>query len=83
MIEKARKLDPSGEYRLVPDDDFTSLENEYFDLILSAFTFDNIPGWDLKVRAFRALGRLLTSLGKIVSAVSAPEIYTHEWASFS
>lgn len=83
MIDKARKLDPSGDYRLVPDDDFSNLGNGPFDLILSAFTFDNIPGWDLKVRLFRDLGSLLTSPGKIVSIVSAPEIYTHEWASFS
>jgi hypothetical protein len=83
LFAKARKLDPSGDYRLVPDDDFSNLGNGPFDLILLAFTFDNIPGWDLKVRLFRDLGSLLTSPGKIVSIVSAPEIYTHEWASFS
>lgn len=83
MIEKARKLDPGGDYRLVPDDDFSGLENESFDLILSAFAFDNIPGWDLKVRLFQDFCRLLASSGKILNIVSAPEIYTHEWVSFS
>ena len=85
MIEKALEFDKGGDYRLVEDDDFTSLENERsrFDLIFSGFTFDNIAGWDLKVRLFRDLGRLLSASGKIVSIVSAPEIYTHEWASFS
>lgn len=83
MIAQARELDPEGDYRLTADDDFSSLSNDHFDLVLSAFTFDNIPGWELKVRLFRDLGKLLHEAGKIVSIVSAPEIYTHEWATFS
>lgn len=83
MIAKARELDAAGDYRLVEDDDLSGLNAGSYDLVLSAFTFDNIPGWDTKVRLFRDLGRLLNSAGKIVSVVSAPEIYTHEWASFS
>ena len=38
--------DPSGDYRLVPDDNFDEFEAGAFDLVLSAFTFDNIPGRD-------------------------------------
>jgi hypothetical protein len=38
---------------------------------------------DKKVKNFREFGRLLNSDGRIVSLVSSPEIYTHEWASFS
>ena len=83
MIVKARELDRNGDYRLVKNDDFNGLEMGSYDLILSAFTFDNIPGWDLKVRLFRDLGRLLNAAGKTVNIVSTPEIYTHEWASFS
>lgn len=83
MIAKARALDVSGDYRLVEDDDFSHFDLASFDLVLSAFTFDNIPGWELKVRLFRDLGRLLKPSGKLISIVSAPEIYTHEWASFT
>jgi hypothetical protein len=36
-----------------------------------------------KVRIFRELGRLLKNEGRIISVVSSPEIYVHEWASFS
>jgi hypothetical protein len=36
-----------------------------------------------KVRNFRELGRLLKNEGRIIEVVSSPEIYTHEWASFS
>jgi len=50
---------------------------------LAAFTFDNIPTMEKKVRLFRGLGSLLESHGRIVSLVSSPEIYMHEWASFS
>jgi ubiquinone/menaquinone biosynthesis C-methylase UbiE len=82
MLRIARGADPSGDYRLVPDDNFDELAVGTFDLVLSAFTFDNIPG-ALKVRIFRDLGKLLAPNGTIVSIVSSPEIYLHEWASFS
>jgi ubiquinone/menaquinone biosynthesis C-methylase UbiE len=42
MLARARDLDPKGDYRLVPDGDLSSLEANAFDLILSAFTFDNV-----------------------------------------
>jgi SAM-dependent methyltransferase len=83
MIRKAMEIDPSGVYHLISDADFSAWPNQTFDLILSVFTFDNIPGMDRKVAIFRELRRLLNSGGRIVSLVSAPEIYTHEWASFS
>ncbi len=83
MIAKARQLDPGGDYRLVKDDDFSQFGTGAYDLVLSAFTFDNILGFETKVRLFRDLGALLKTSGKLVSIVSSPEIYRHEWASFS
>jgi SAM-dependent methyltransferase len=88
MIRKARELDPSGDYRRlssdqVPGDDLGSLRSETYDLALAAFTFDNIAGRDNKVRILRDLGRLLNQDGRLVLIVSRPEIYIHEWASFS
>jgi SAM-dependent methyltransferase len=83
MIKKARELDPEGDYRLVRDGDFSQFEPCIFDLVLSMFTFDNIPTMEKKVTNFRGLGSLLKSKGRIVNVVSSPEIYTHEWASFS
>jgi len=82
MLRIARGLDPSGDYRLVPGDNFHELDVEAFNLVLSAFTFDNIPG-ATKTRIFSDLAKLLAPNGTMVSLVSAPEIYTHEWASFS
>ena len=83
MIRKARELDPSGDYRLVPGDDLSALPAGTCDLVLAAFTFDNIAGRDKKANILRDLGRLLKREGKLVLIVSRPEIYTHEWASFS
>jgi len=83
MIAKAHELDPDGDYRLVPNDDFSGLESAAYDLITSLFTFDNIPGFDTKLRIFRDLATLLRPSGKLINVVSAPEIYLHEWASFS
>jgi len=82
MLRIARALDPPGDYRCLPGDNFDEAELGAFDLVLSAFTFDNIPG-PMKTRIFRALAKLLTPNGTMVSLVSSPEIYTHEWASFT
>lgn len=83
MIHKARELDSSGDYRMVPGDDLTSFQTESYDLILAAFTFDNIAGRENKIRILQDLVRLLKSKGRLVQIVSRPEIYTHEWVSFS
>jgi SAM-dependent methyltransferase len=83
MLARARERDPQGEYRLVPDGDLASLSPDTFDLVLSAFTFDNIPTMEKKVALFRSLKRLLKANGRIVNLVSSPDIYINEWASFS
>ena len=83
MLTLARKRDPDGEYRLVPDGNLDRFAADTYDLVLSAFTFDNIPTMEKKVLLFQSLKRLLNRNGRIVSVVSSPEIYVNEWASFS
>jgi SAM-dependent methyltransferase len=83
MIDQARAIDPHGDYRLINNDDLDALEDSGFDLVLSAFTFDNIPSVDRKVRLFVELAKKLRDGGRIVSLVSSPDIYIHEWASFT
>lgn len=83
MLARARARDPEGRYRLVPDGDLGGLTPGSYDLILSAFTFDNIPTLEKKVLLLGGLKRLLREGGRIVNLVSSPEIYVHEWASFS
>jgi SAM-dependent methyltransferase len=83
MLVQARARDPQGDYRRVETDGLGALGAGEFDVVLAAFTFDNIPTYDQKVELFRALNHLLAAGGKIINLVSAPEIYLHEWASFS
>ncbi|MBU0509780.1 methyltransferase domain-containing protein [bacterium] len=83
MLERARLKDPVGEYRCVDEDGLSALGDSAFDLILSAFTFDNIPTSEKKVRLLDGLRNLLKPEGRIVNLVSSPDIYTHEWASFT
>lgn len=83
MLALARERDPAGEYLLVPDGDLGALPAEAHDLVLSVFTFDNVPTLEKKVTLFESLRRLLNDQGRIVNLVSTPEIYVHEWASFS
>ena len=83
MLVRAREKDPDGDYRLVLDDELPGLEPCTFDVILSAFTFDNISEMENKVALLTALRRLLADDGRMVNLVSSPEIYVNEWASFS
>ncbi|MFO7652752.1 MAG: methyltransferase domain-containing protein [Candidatus Krumholzibacteriia bacterium] len=83
MVTVARERDPEGDYRVLAGGGLTALPAGGFDLVQSAFTFDNIPGHDRKVQLFAGLRRLLAPGGRLVNIVSTPEIYTHEWATFS
>jgi SAM-dependent methyltransferase len=83
MLNQAQAANPGGDYRLVEDGSLHNLEGESFDLVLSVFTFDNIPTMEKKVALFSQLGDMLREDGVIVSVVSDPDIYVNEWASFS
>jgi SAM-dependent methyltransferase len=83
MIELARRADPAGNYQLIEDGDFGGLPAGGFDLILSAFAFDNIADVARRVRLLRGLRELLCPGGRIIVLGSTPEVYTHEWASFT
>ena len=82
MLDQARTLDPSGEYYLVRDSIAGEFAPGSFDIILAAFTFDNMPT-ESKANALSALRTLLASDGCLLLVVSSPAIYVNEWASFS
>ncbi len=83
MLKQARARDPEGDYRLIEDGGIHQLQARVYDLVLSVFTFDNIPTMEKKITLLGSLRRLLKNEGKLVSVVSSPEIYTHEWTSFT
>lgn len=82
MVERARLADPGGDYRLLGDDGLAGLDEGDFDLVFSAFTFDNVPD-QRKAGILRAMRHRTAVRGRLVSLVSAPDIYVNEWASFS
>ncbi len=82
MLDQARARDPKGDYRLVADGILSGFGSGTFDVILAAFTFDNVPD-TRKSSALRELRRLLAPAGRLFLVVSAAAIYQHEWASFS
>lgn len=83
MLKKAREMDPNGNYLQIDNGDFSVFNTNAFDVIQSIFTFDNIPGWENKIKIFSEMNRMLKPDGIIINLVSSPEIYFHEWASFS
>src|SRR5262245_57224204 len=82
MLDHARGIDTSGEYHLIRDSIASEFAPESFDIILAAFTFDNMPN-EAKAKVLSAMRILLAPRGCLLLVVSAPEIYLHEWASFS
>jgi SAM-dependent methyltransferase len=83
MLEEARRRDPAGDYRQVAVGDLHVLAGTSFDLVFAAFTFDNIPTDAAKAASVAALRAILAPAGHLIVIVSSPEIYVHEWASFS
>jgi len=83
MISKAKDLDPQGDYRLIDPVDLDQFTRHEFDLILAAFTFDNIPTVEEKLANLQAMKAALKDCGRIILLVSSPDIYTYEWLSFS
>ncbi|MGI9516972.1 MAG: class I SAM-dependent DNA methyltransferase [Pirellulaceae bacterium] len=83
MVARARELDDQGEYLVIGEGDLEILETRMFDVVLSAFTFDNIPSREQKTKCLQSLHQVLKDDGCIINLVSSPEIYIHEWASFS
>lgn len=83
MLSKARELDPTGDYRKADGDTLNGFPTGSYDLVLSVFTFDNIPAEREKVALFSSLRDLLKGSGRIVSVVSSPDIYVNEWTSFT
>jgi len=83
MIKLAKERDPEGVYELVENGKYEYPGSGKYDLIQSVFTFDNIPGWNNRTEILRSLAELLNRRGRIICLDSSPELYTHEWASFS
>jgi SAM-dependent methyltransferase len=83
MIKLAQAAEPGGEYRKIENNGLIPPDLGTFDLVLAVFTFDNIPTWERKISLFSGLRDRCNATGHIVSLVSSPEIYTHEWASFT
>jgi ubiquinone/menaquinone biosynthesis C-methylase UbiE len=82
MIQIAKKIDPEGNYQLINDGDFSVFSSNSFDLVLSSFTFDNIP-MEKKQNFFTNISGLLNEDGIFINLVCSPEMYTNEWTSFS
>jgi SAM-dependent methyltransferase len=83
MISMARKLDPEGNYQTVGNGNYRHLGPGIYDLVLSVFTFDNIPGWENRTSILTGLKEVLKPSGRMILLDSSPELYINEWASFS
>lgn len=83
MITLAKKIDPTGDYRIVKNGLLDSFEDNTFDLIQSIFTFDNVPTEELKIQLFSEFRRILKPDGIMINLVSSEKLYVNDWASFN
>ncbi len=83
MLRRARAQDKGGEYFRIIDGELSPIKSDSYDFVLSAFTFDNIPTAEKKLRNLIEIKRILKPGGVIVNLVSSPDIYVNEWASFT
>jgi len=83
MVRKARDLDPAGDYRVVTDGDHADLGFNSYNLVLSVFTFDNIPSAERRATLLLGLKRLLAANGRIILLDATPELYGRDWGSFT
>lgn len=83
MVALARSRDPGGDYVVIGDGDLAPCPPASYDLALCMFTFDNIPGVEHRVHLLAELRARLKPTGTLVLVDSTPELYTHEWTSFS
>ena len=83
MLDKAKVTDPNGSYQLINNGDFSDLQKNSYDLIISIFTFDNIPGVKNRANIMKVLKDLLNTEGTLILLDSTPELYVNEGASFS
>ena len=81
MLDQARARDPSGDYYFFRDSIAGEFAPGSFDIILAAFTFDNMPT-EAKTDALSAPRTLLVLERCLLLVVSSPAIYVNEWASF-
>jgi SAM-dependent methyltransferase len=83
MVRMAVGIDPDGDYFAIEDGELDCISQGSADVVLSAFTFDNIPSWEGKRRSLHAIKGVLKNDGIFINLVSSPELYRHEWASFT
>ena len=83
MLRMARERDPGGTYLLVHDDAETGWPDGPFDLALAAYPFDNIADVAHRRRLLDAIRRRLAADGRLIVIASAPDLYAHEWLSFT
>ena len=83
MLEIARNLDTSGDYRLVSNGNYAHTGLNNYDIIQSIFTFDNIPGWENRIKILKGLRNLMKTTGIMICLDSTPELYVNECASFT
>jgi ubiquinone/menaquinone biosynthesis C-methylase UbiE len=83
MVKKAREQDKTGDYHVTDRNGLSQLPKQSFDLVFSAFTFDNIPGIENRIELMTRLRKLLKHDGIMLLLDSTPELYKNEWASFS
>lgn len=83
MLQAALATDPDGTYLQIKDGDLTVLAGKTYDLIYAAFPFEYISSLNWLIHNFIQLGNHLKDDAILIVIASTPELYKHEWVSFT
>jgi len=83
MLNKAKENDSSGKYFIIKSGNLGLFEDNSFDFILSALTFDSISSKKEMIKILKEMERVLKKRGIIINITSTPDLHSHNWASFT
>jgi len=87
MLEMAKRNDPSHKESYIWGDAVRGMnswkfESEGFDVIVSTFTFIEMPSIESLYSAFTQLSTVLKNGGRLIFAVTNPDAYDHDYVTY-
>ncbi len=82
MVQKAQRLHPDLEFRLLAEDRRIPADDQTYDVALSAFMHVMVPDGRILQKIESEVERVLKPGGKYITLTASPEVWGHEYISF-
>jgi ubiquinone/menaquinone biosynthesis C-methylase UbiE len=81
MLNKAKELDPVGDYRVISSKEEWPIGNKKFDVILFSFVLIELASKEDIKKALEKARQCLTKQGLVVILTTSEEAYKNDWLS--